>query len=100
MPYYQPETAYEIFTRALFNRDVATGLVGRAAGDYGTVGPADTWDVRNVPPGQPLWVCYGLDGGATCTEEELEAISNGTAVLRDWILEDANSTLLYPGIFS
>ena len=101
VPYYQPEASYKIFTRALFNKDISTGEIDTAVnGSYHTEGPPDTWDTKNVPPEQPLQVCYSLDSGATCTEDELEAISNGSAVLRDWILEDANSTLLYPGIFS
>lgn len=101
VPYYQPEASYKLFTRALFNRDVSTGKTDTAANDtYHTQRPLDTWDAKNVPPEQPLQVCYSLDSGAMCTEDELEAISNGSAVLRDWILQDANSTLLYSGILS
>ena len=99
VPFYQPETSYQIFHRALFNRDIATGSVDTTT-DYATVGPADAFGFRNVPPEQPLQICYSLDPGATCTADEQDALANGTAVTSYYIYEDANSTLLYPDIFS
>ncbi|ETI22246.1 hypothetical protein G647_06319 [Cladophialophora carrionii CBS 160.54] len=103
VPAYQPETAYRIFHRALFNRDIATGEVDVARNaSYGTptTAPKDTWAIKNEDPPEPLWVCYTWAVGDTCTDEQQEALSNGTAVVRDWIYMDANSTMLYPGIFS
>lgn len=101
VPFYQPETAYRIFTRALFNKDISTGKLDTAMNaSYHTIGPADTWHEKDKPPEQPLQICYSLDPGATCTSDEIKAISNGSAILSHWILEDANSTILYPGFFS
>lgn len=101
VPSYQPETAYKIFHRALFNRDISTGEVDTAAnGSYSTTGPADTWAFKNEDPPEPLWICYSYDPTATCTEEQIEALLNGSAVVVDWILENENSTSLYPGIFT
>lgn len=100
VPHYQPETAYQIFHRALFNKDISTGTVDTAANQtYGTQGPPDTLASRNVPPEQPLQVCYSLDS-ATCTADQYRSIVNGSAILSDWILKDANSTQLYPDLFS
>jgi carboxypeptidase C (cathepsin A) len=106
VPAYQPETAYRIFHRALFNRDIATGKIDTAphtdTDTYTTptTGPKDTWAFKNKDPPEPLWVCYTWAVGDTCTDEQQEALANGTAVVRDWIYMDANSTSLYPGIFS
>lgn len=101
VPYYQPETALKIFERALFNFDIATGKIDTAANSsYHTEGPADTWGYREEPNPQPLRVCYSLDPASTCSEGQIESIQNGTAVLVDWIYKDANSTALYPDIFS
>ncbi|KIV90011.1 hypothetical protein PV10_07361 [Exophiala mesophila] len=101
VPSYQPETAYRIFHRALFNLDISTGEIDTAAnGSYATVGPADTWQFKNEDPPEPLWVCYAYSPGDTCTDEQIEALENGTAVVMDWIVESENSTMLYPGIFS
>ena len=105
VPAYQPETALKIFHRVLFNRDIATGNTTTIAnGTYAyttdTKGLRDTWSIKNKDPPEPKWICYLLDIGDTCTDEQVETIMNVTAVFKDWILEDANSTALYPGIFS
>ncbi|KAL9619884.1 MAG: hypothetical protein Q9160_005531 [Pyrenula sp. 1 TL-2023] len=93
VPSYQPETAYRIFMRALFNHDIATGTVDTASnGDYGTQGPSDVFRIKNEDPPEPEHFCYILDAGATCTEEEIESIADGTAVVRDWILVGGNAT--------
>lgn len=53
---------------------------------YSTTGPSDTWWKKNdVLPGMPH-VCYTLDPLRQCTEEEVEWIRDGTAVVKDWIL--------------
>ena len=103
VPAYQPETAYAIFHRSLFNKDISTGKIDTAKnGSYSTptTAPRDTWAIKNKDPVQPVGYCYALAVGDTCTEEQAMALQNGTAVVRDWIYMDANSTSLFPGIFS
>lgn len=96
VPSYQPETAYEIFMRALFNRDIATGKVDTASnGSYATDGPSDTLAVRNEVPEPEIMFCYTLDT-STCTAEQVDSLKNGTAVVKDWIVVDANSTRRFP----
>lgn len=115
VPSYQPEAAYRIFMRALTHRDIATGTINThhtfpttttttttnttttsSFSDddeeeeeyeyYSTTGPSDTWWKKNdVLPGMPH-VCYTLDPLRQCTEEEVEWIRDGTAVVKDWIL--------------
>ncbi|RMZ35647.1 hypothetical protein D0859_00182 [Hortaea werneckii] len=106
IPSYQPETAYRIFMRALFNRDIATGEESTASGGegggegetYSTTGPSDTLAITNEPPAQPVQFCYTLDAGSTCTEEELERLSEGSAIVDHFILVDCNSTQLFPEV--
>jgi carboxypeptidase C (cathepsin A) len=101
VPAYQPETAYRIFTRSLFNKDISTGKIDTAKNStYGTKGLQDTRAIKNIDPPDPKWVCYTLAPEDTCTEAQVEALLNGTAVVKDYILENANSTSMYPGIFS
>lgn len=101
VPAYQPETAYRIFSRVMSNLDIATGEVDVGSNQtYSTTGPVDTFAIMNDPPPQPLQFCYTLALESTCTEEQVDAILNGTAVTRDWIVEDANSTALFPGLFT
>ncbi|KAI1084335.1 serine carboxypeptidase [Whalleya microplaca] len=100
IPSYQPETAYRLFTRALFNRDIATGTVDTAADpEYATTGPADTWAIKNEDPPDILHYCYVLDLSSTCTEDQVQSILNGTAVIVSGIVKDRNSTQLFPELF-
>lgn len=82
VPSYQPVTAYEIFMRATFNRDVATGLIP-VTDELVTVGPRDTWHIKNEPPAMPEPVCYVLKP-ETCRPEVWETVVDGTAVVRDY----------------
>ncbi|KAK7731759.1 hypothetical protein SLS53_008703 [Cytospora paraplurivora] len=93
VPSYQPEAALRIFERSLFNRDIATGTVDlRATGGWAegvdifrTDGPSNTWWKRNeVLPAPPVR-CYSLLT-STCSDEQKEALRNGTAIVKDYIL--------------
>lgn len=102
MPSAQPETALAAFTRALGNRDIATGTKDTAVapgGDaYGSVGQADARETKSEVPEQRVWFCYVLALG-TCTAEQIAAVRNGSARVVSYIVEDANSTRLFPEIF-
>ncbi|KAF4893617.1 Carboxypeptidase S1-like protein B [Colletotrichum fructicola] len=88
VPAYQPESAYQIFNRALFNLDVATGKVDTALNsNYSTQGPSDTFAIRNEVPPQYEDFCYVLDP-STCTEEQVAALRNGTGVIKDYIMTE------------
>ncbi|KAJ5099821.1 hypothetical protein N7532_006822 [Penicillium argentinense] len=87
VPAYQPETAYEIFHRALFNRDLATGKVNTARNDsYSTSGPASTWHIKNEVPDSPEPLCYILALESTCTDDQIESVINGTAIIKDYVV--------------
>ncbi|OTA94003.1 hypothetical protein M434DRAFT_72052 [Hypoxylon sp. CO27-5] len=96
VPAYQPETAYKLFHRALFNKDIATGTVNLIESpEYVTEGPADTWAIKNEDPPDLLHFCYVYDT-STCTEDQIESVLNGTAVIINGIIKDGNSTQLFP----
>ena len=99
IPAYQPQTAYRIFTRALFNMDIATGTKKTYSNGsaYSSVGPADTWATKNQPLSeQPLQFCYVLDPTTYCNAGQIEMVQNGTAVIENYIVVDKNSTKLFP----
>ncbi|KAF3067462.1 Carboxypeptidase S1 like protein B [Daldinia childiae] len=99
VPAYQPETAYKMFYRALFNKDIATGTVDLVeAVEYATEGPDDTWAIKNEDPPDHLHFCFIYDT-STCTEEQIESVLNGTAVIIKGIIKDKNSTQLFPEFF-
>jgi carboxypeptidase D len=92
VPAYQPQTAYEIFHRALFNRDLATGKIDTARnGSYSTKGPASTWHIKNEVPESPAPVCYILALEATCTEDQIASVLNGTAVIKDYVVVEGKA---------
>ncbi|KAJ5805839.1 Carboxypeptidase S1 [Penicillium pulvis] len=87
VPAYQPQTAYEIFHRALFDRDLATGKIDTARNaSYSTEGPSSTWHIKNEVPESPDPVCYILSLDATCTDDQIASVVNNTAVIKDYIV--------------
>jgi hypothetical protein len=96
VPAYQPETAYKIFQRALFNLDIATGNTSTAKNpEYATKGPSDVYNITNKPVVDPGAQCYVLDPDQ-CTAEQWETVMNGTALVKNWIVVDANTSYLFP----
>jgi hypothetical protein len=95
VPAFQPETAYRIFMRTIIEQDVATGSISLSTGseneNYQTHGPSSIFDVKNVllPPA-PIQ-CYLWQLSTTCTANQLEAIINGTAVIKDYIVIEPES---------
>lgn len=94
IPAYQPETAYEIFRRTMNNLDIATGKIATAGGGdstvYATTGEMSTWTVKNEPPPPPQPTCYVLSLGTTCTNEQINAVFNGSAVIKNWVVVEQN----------
>ncbi|KAH8590315.1 putative carboxypeptidase S1 [Bisporella sp. PMI_857] len=84
VPSYQPEVAYNLFMRSLFNKDLATGLLN-INNEYKTTGPDNTWHIKNEVPESPNPVCYILNP-ETCTDEQYETVKNGTAIIENWIV--------------
>lgn len=101
VPSYQPEAAYKIFMRALLGRDIATGevdlqAVAAAGAQYSTEGPSETWWKLNDVLASPPHECYIWDLGR-CTEVEVEAVMDGSAVVKDWIVVGVDSQIAGPG---
>lgn len=86
VPSYQPSAAYAVFMRAMFDRDIPTGL-RRVTSDLVTVGPADTWHIKNITPPRPEPRCYILKPG-TCTPEVWDKVKKGQVVVKDFYVVD------------
>lgn len=106
VPSYQPEASLRIFERSLFNRDIATGAVdltgtggwagvGESQEIFSTTGTRDTWWKKNEVLPAPKPSCYILQLG-TCSSEDIEALRNGTAVVKDYVLVDIKKTDAQP----
>ncbi|KAF2012646.1 alpha/beta-hydrolase [Aaosphaeria arxii CBS 175.79] len=98
VPAYQPETAFKIFQRALFNFDIATGNVSTTENpDYSTEGPENVFNITNEAIPMPGAQCYVLDKDQ-CTPEQWESVETGSALVRNWIVVDGNTTFLFPDL--
>lgn len=84
MPYYQPETAYQIFNRVMFNKDVATGRVPTA--NYSSCGSSSAWTESVLHPDEKPTQCYLWDVFETCTKAEEAILKSGDAVVENFIL--------------
>lgn len=84
---YQPETVGAIFDRTIFGFDVATGKIdlGEHKG-YSTEGKTSVRDVPNKLPEPIDNVCYVLYPGDTCKANQLEALENGSAETKNWVV--------------
>ncbi|KAH7146206.1 Alpha/Beta hydrolase protein [Dactylonectria macrodidyma] len=84
---YQPETVYRIFKRSTFGYDVATGEVEIGANNtYSSDGPSNIFDVKNKLPEALAPMCHLYQAPHSCTEEQLVALQDGTAVTEDFIV--------------
>jgi hypothetical protein len=81
---FQPETVSKIFDRVMFDKDVPSGSVARSS--YSSKGPKSSFEIKNKLPPSPKSECYVLDTLNTCTQEELAAFADGSAVVKDYIL--------------
>ena len=98
VPAYQPETALQIFERAIFGKDISTGTVPTDAinGSYSSQGPSSTWQIKNTAPPAPKSTCYTLSP-STCNSVEWGAIDAGTALVHDYVVMDNNTKGMFPG---
>ncbi|KAG9937676.1 alpha/beta-hydrolase, partial [Aureobasidium melanogenum] len=93
--YFQPQTVLEIFERSsVWDSDVATGIRRLAAnGNYSTSGPASAWSHFEVLPDVPTPVCDIWAAAVACTDEQLAALANGSAVIEHDIVVYPTATL-------
>jgi hypothetical protein len=90
---YQPETMYRIFQRAMSGQDVATGKTTLSANrDYASKGPLNIRNVLSEKPKAMKSTCYLADVPGTCTEEQAQALAEGTAKVEDWIVIQPEGT--------
>lgn len=84
--WFQPETVYRAFERAMFDKDVATGKISTsgASNDYSTSGPLSCYNVTLELPSPPPVECYTWLATGTCTGKQQKALAAGTAEIKDY----------------
>jgi carboxypeptidase D len=82
----------------MFRRDLATGKVDlRKNKTYKTKGPKSVAGVKNKVPGTIKNTCFTRTPGISCTDEQLEALARGDAVVER--LLRAPRGVLYRSLF-
>jgi hypothetical protein len=83
VPYYQPETAFTVFTRIIQGDDIGMGR-NVDLRTFGTKGPATSQHQNTIPP-QPASYCW-IREQDTCTPDQVAAIAagNGTVEAGIW----------------
>ncbi|RFU29752.1 hypothetical protein B7463_g6561, partial [Scytalidium lignicola] len=89
---YQPETVYQIFMRAMFDRDVATGKIdlgGHATDQYASQGPSSSWGWTEKLPGIPPQECSLWNMPGSCDDAQNAAVAAGNATINpfDTVIE-------------
>ncbi|KAK1055897.1 hypothetical protein LTR74_015330 [Friedmanniomyces endolithicus] len=77
----QPETNFQIFNRALFNKDIASGRLPTSGrfNKYSTTGPSSSFSIKDVLPRVPDPICYVYTVGSACTVDQYVAFEKGNA---------------------
>lgn len=71
----------------MFRRDLATGKVDlRKNKTYKTKGPKSVAGVKNKVPRAIENTCFVRMPLLSCTDEQLEALARGDAVVEDWVI--------------
>jgi len=91
VPWYQPETAYEVFRRASNDLDIATGKISTltakdARTAYSTVGPPSSLGKRQKLPPMTKARCYLLSLSATCPLETEARLRQGLVTITDYVV--------------
>lgn len=97
VPAYQPETAYQIFNRVMFNTDVATGKENMTS-NLSTMGPSSAFTKSDVPSTEAQAPCYLWDILETCNSAQKQMLQNGSAIVEDFILigqKQANGSAIF-----
>ncbi|KAK5145329.1 hypothetical protein LTR32_002897 [Rachicladosporium monterosium] len=91
-PKKQPETNFQIFNRALFNKDIASGRLPTSGrfNNYSTTGPSSSFSIKDVLPRVPDPICYVYTVGSACTVDQYVALEKGNATVVDFVMTDPN----------
>lgn len=102
VPAYQPETSYQIFQRAIWGLDIATGrrsTTSSSGSIYSTDGNLTASRTLQDAPEPPKPTCYILDQ-FSCGDDAYYAVVGGTALIQSYIVMDENTENLFPGVWN
>lgn len=94
LPYYQPETAFTVFTRIIQGTEISTGDIVDLS-SFGSEGPQNATHT-NKTPDQPDPTCWVRAWNDTCSPEDTEAMLAGDGVVANGIFYQDDSSISLP----
>ncbi|KAK4545869.1 hypothetical protein LTR36_002433 [Oleoguttula mirabilis] len=94
VPYFQPETAFTVFTRVLQGADISTGDIVDLS-TFGTTGPSNSTHT-NSAPAAPSQTCWLRSFNATCSNDDLDAMLAGKGVVANGIYYQDEGSVSLP----
>ncbi|KAM0716484.1 hypothetical protein Q7P37_007929 [Cladosporium fusiforme] len=94
LPYYQPETAFTVFTRIIQGTEISTGDIIDLS-SFGSEGPQNATHT-NKTPDQPDPTCWIRAWNDTCSPEDTEAMLAGNGVVANGIFYQDDSSISLP----
>ncbi|USW52122.1 Putative peptidase S10, serine carboxypeptidase, alpha/Beta hydrolase [Septoria linicola] len=79
VPFYQPETAFQIFARVILGNDISTGT-DIDLGSFVSNGTANATHTNKVPDA-PKATCWIRNFASSCTDEDTRAMQEGKGVV-------------------
>ncbi|GAB7363810.1 hypothetical protein MBLNU230_g4377t1 [Neophaeotheca triangularis] len=91
VPYYQPETAFTVFSRIIQGTEISTGEAVDLS-TFGSVGPANS-TYENTLPSQPDSTCWIRSFNSSCSEDQVEMLLGGDGVAANGIFYSETASL-------
>lgn len=80
VPYYQPETAFTIFTRIILGTDLSTGKAISLT-NFSSNASLEASYTQSAPKEQPLPTCWIRDMTDSCSDEQVDAVLDNQGIV-------------------
>ena len=95
VPFYQPETAFTVFTRIIQGTEVATGDVIDLS-SFGSTGPANATHTNTAPTSTPMPTCWVRNWNSSCSADDTKAMLAGNGLVSNGVFFQDAASVSWP----
>jgi carboxypeptidase C (cathepsin A) len=95
VPYYQPETAFQIFARIIFGHDLSTGVPVNLT-NFRSSGTVESYHTNTVPSSPPAQTCWVRSWNSSCSSDETAAMLSGKGLVQHGIYYEDPASIVLP----
>jgi carboxypeptidase C (cathepsin A) len=95
VPYYQPETAFQVFARIIYGHDLSTGVAVDLS-SFRSSGTSESAHTNTVPSSPPAQTCWVRSWNSSCSTEDTAAMLRGKGVVQHGIYYQDPSSIVLP----